>query len=1226
MTPAPAAVAPAGAGGAPASPSSTSAASTSASALGDSAVAAVVSDLAMYYDDELERLMLRDEDDLLDPFSDPQPGMAAVFRVMSTIFLMLVAAQRKALHPAALAGKGTASAAAPDASLPLLSSIPKTFDSRRLWRIATRLKVIAVDLNRIAANPKNRNTAAPNPTDGLFPESASNTSVGAVAVEGVSKGAAANRASILETVTGMVGYGSVPKSSSPPSSPAPSPSPAASNRGSLWRQSSGSFISSLWGGSKLQTVPSHRNPAAFLAALETVKAFFQDTLKRDILRTVCCRSGFEQRIEAVQVLIVSWAEDVSSGARNRELWTRQDENDKRHDLWVIERALAQIIALQTGDKALLERLRKVRSLATLPVAAPARTDFSSFFFSSNRKPGPPIAQPEKHDADGSASPTTSSSSSTAASDTDEEPFNLLPYLRIEPGLLADAEKFTARTLKRYEDLARDEAETEALFSSLGSAHMMPPSASEEAKATNAANTPMPQPVHPSSTASTPVGFDEALVRRFLALVAELLGSANRKGRGAIAPTLEYREDEEYVNVYDIDSDVDGGIPLGPAGFGESVKAIWRKDGASGDGVAVVMKRLCGKKELPDIIREELDAELKAWARLTPHDHVAVILGFSTSSTPPFYLTAPHTKHGNLLAYVQVHPGHALRLLHEATQGLVHLHSNGILHGSLHAANILIEQPASTPGAPSAPAPRAVVTDFGMFGARGWLMAEGACNIGWRRWTAPEVLRSGGFGPKPDVGRWSAADVYSFAMVCFEVVSGGRRPFDHLDGRSNGQSAPVSLAGGSSLRVDAVGGVGDKTPTVGDDEEDSTPFDDLEHEHGISRLIMYDAARPVRPPNCPDMFWSFISACWRQDPLHRPSLSTVEEKLRQLLKMQSRFRRQSQIKMLSEAFLVEVPLNDLMESVVEKANGSGTGAPATETAGASAAMAREMLLGEDTESSNGSAKIRVNLAFSLDGVVGPPHPATQAAFGIDLPPSSEREGKSDGNDSDEEAVEDEGALQTLDTCDDLERQLWTRLRCETKVASSSKYFIEWAPFAELLRARYPTIVLSTPLRRALTTKLRMSSASSPTNGSPEDPTVVTLHSLRLFLSKRASPSISADVDRAFSFFCLAADAETNPTSKGPVDERRLRECITYMNPTCTLPTSPAASPLHLIVSIPIDSTSSSALTSSPTSPTPTAPTATAATLTTATNDPAPAAIATHLALLDAVLASAPSSIP
>lgn len=48
--------------------------------------------------------------------------------------------------------------------------------------------------------------------------------------------------------------------------------------------------------------------------------------------------------------------------------------------------------------------------------------------------------------------------------------------------------------------------------------------------------------------------------------------------------------------------------------------------------------------------------------------------------------------------------------------------------------------------------------------------------------------------------------------------------------------------------------------------------------GAVLLAIYRGDRPPRPPNCKDWLWALIRQCWDTDPLKRPSMREVVEKI------------------------------------------------------------------------------------------------------------------------------------------------------------------------------------------------------------------------------------------------------------------------------------------------------------------------------------------------------------
>lgn len=97
-------------------------------------------------------------------------------------------------------------------------------------------------------------------------------------------------------------------------------------------------------------------------------------------------------------------------------------------------------------------------------------------------------------------------------------------------------------------------------------------------------------------------------------------------------------------------------------------------------------------------------------------------------------------------------------LHQTAQGLAYLHGEGIIHGDLHADNLLIDETGAVR-----------LTDFGLS-----LIAEGtAYNYGSHhgggalRWIAPELFDPEEFG-LDNTRPTAKSDIYAFGCICVEV--------------------------------------------------------------------------------------------------------------------------------------------------------------------------------------------------------------------------------------------------------------------------------------------------------------------------------------------------------------------------------------------------------------------------------------------------------------------------
>ena len=186
-----------------------------------------------------------------------------------------------------------------------------------------------------------------------------------------------------------------------------------------------------------------------------------------------------------------------------------------------------------------------------------------------------------------------------------------------------------------------------------------------------------------------------------------------------------------------------------------------------------------------------------WKRLK-HPNVANFLGFSSDS-PPFPLVYPWMSNGNLSSYLREHPEvdrlslvsdypravvffffsttltlHRYQLLNVA-EGLAYLHHYGVVHGNLSGVS-------SDPLIPwskglTTSQRNVLVDDDGVacvseYGLEFVLREEASSNALPTnvRWTAPEVISAVSKNQRLSANDGKRADVYSFAMVMFEVRS------------------------------------------------------------------------------------------------------------------------------------------------------------------------------------------------------------------------------------------------------------------------------------------------------------------------------------------------------------------------------------------------------------------------------------------------------------------------
>lgn len=196
----------------------------------------------------------------------------------------------------------------------------------------------------------------------------------------------------------------------------------------------------------------------------------------------------------------------------------------------------------------------------------------------------------------------------------------------------------------------------------------------------------------------------------------------------------------------------------------------RKLGEGGFGV-VYAGMLRGLPVAVKTIRGEVDAktmalfrkEVKVWEGLVQRNILPLL---AICEVPPLMVT-DLIEDGNLRRYLNARNWDQIlgkRLLLDVTAGMIYLHSLNVFHGDLKSLNILVD------------GNRAVITDFGLSKIARELSKTSGRGMsfsaaGTAGFSAPEIMEGNEIT--------KAADVYSFAMVCYEVVSRGMFPFEEV---------------------------------------------------------------------------------------------------------------------------------------------------------------------------------------------------------------------------------------------------------------------------------------------------------------------------------------------------------------------------------------------------------------------------------------------------------------
>lgn len=207
------------------------------------------------------------------------------------------------------------------------------------------------------------------------------------------------------------------------------------------------------------------------------------------------------------------------------------------------------------------------------------------------------------------------------------------------------------------------------------------------------------------------------------------------------------------------------------------------------------------------------------------------------------------------------PADLLRYLLEIAKGMEYLHSKGILHGDLKAANVLVDDQH-----------HAVISDFGQSEMRSEvyrISGLGGLRQGTLRWQAPELLS----GTTERIT--TETDVYAYAITAVEVLGFGRLPWGQLDDAAVRWAILTNDARPQVPGITARGTISSHTtPTA---TAPPTPAHHTGHTSPASPLGF------VIPPSAGPAVLVLLQMCWEQDPFRRPMFSRVVRDVKRLRK-------------------------------------------------------------------------------------------------------------------------------------------------------------------------------------------------------------------------------------------------------------------------------------------------------------------------------------------------------
>ncbi|KAJ6601110.1 kinase-like domain-containing protein [Mycena vulgaris] len=241
--------------------------------------------------------------------------------------------------------------------------------------------------------------------------------------------------------------------------------------------------------------------------------------------------------------------------------------------------------------------------------------------------------------------------------------------------------------------------------------------------------------------------------------------------------------------------------------------------------AVALKRLIIRRDQDSPkIQRVFRREALVWQQLR-HPNILPFLGVTVVDKFPssMCMVSPWMENGTIRELRRVNGALNInipRRILEIGDGLAYLHSEGIIHGDLRGANILVDDSW-----------HACLADFGLTVFNDATSAHTPSRHGSARWMAPELFVPEEFGMP--FQRTKATDAYAFACVCFEIYA-GHDPFFEV---------PVDPA--VMLRV--IQGLRPARPTS-DPQGDSIDM--------------------------PDSTWALVQRCWTHEPGNRPTMIDV----------------------------------------------------------------------------------------------------------------------------------------------------------------------------------------------------------------------------------------------------------------------------------------------------------------------------------------------------------------
>ncbi|KAJ7489056.1 kinase-like domain-containing protein [Mycena latifolia] len=262
-----------------------------------------------------------------------------------------------------------------------------------------------------------------------------------------------------------------------------------------------------------------------------------------------------------------------------------------------------------------------------------------------------------------------------------------------------------------------------------------------------------------------------------------------------------------------------GRQVAAGGFGDVWKGLVERQ-----TVAVKVSRLFRDTDVK-VALKQFGREALIWCQLS-HPNLLPFFGLYYLDNR-LCLVSPWMDNGDVVEFLRNAPRETDRasLILDIAMGLDYLHNECIVHGDLKGSNILVT-----------PSHSACIADFGLSSIANPLTmnithSTASHQKGTMRWQAPELLR----GESESSAR---SDVYAFACVCYEILSG------------------------------------------------EIPFREL-LEPAIPIKVAIEGVRPTRPVPWPNTtaynnIWKLIQQCWKDKSGSRPSAAKIVQSVQRLV--------------------------------------------------------------------------------------------------------------------------------------------------------------------------------------------------------------------------------------------------------------------------------------------------------------------------------------------------------